>query len=125
VPLFCLAHRNESSPVQFRADSALYRRSLDSRFLRADKCPVGMTKSLGGSRVFVGHVGMTPVHTVWAAIARETEIKKWRREKKLALIEERNPTWEDFGEGVGRGGRDEGDGESRFLTGLGVRNDKE
>ena len=26
------------------------------------------------------------------AIARETEIKKWRREKKVALIEERNPT---------------------------------
>jgi predicted GIY-YIG superfamily endonuclease len=35
------------------------------------------------------------------AIARETEIKKWRREKKVALIEERNPTWEDLGEGWG------------------------
>jgi putative endonuclease len=30
------------------------------------------------------------------AIGRETEIKKWRREKKLRLIEERNPTWEDL-----------------------------
>ena len=30
------------------------------------------------------------------AIARETELKKWRREKKVALIEEFNPTWEDF-----------------------------
>jgi len=30
------------------------------------------------------------------AIARETEIKKWRREKKLALIEPSNPTWEDL-----------------------------
>ena len=30
------------------------------------------------------------------AIARETEIKKWRREKKVALIEAGNPTWKDL-----------------------------
>jgi putative endonuclease len=30
------------------------------------------------------------------AIARETEVKKWRREKKLALVEVKNPTWEDL-----------------------------
>ena len=30
------------------------------------------------------------------ALARETEIKKWRREKKIALIEAPNPTWEDL-----------------------------
>jgi putative endonuclease len=30
------------------------------------------------------------------AIARETEIKKWRREKKVALIVSSNPTWEDL-----------------------------
>jgi putative endonuclease len=35
------------------------------------------------------------------AIGRETEIKKWRREKKLRLIEERNPTWEDLADGWG------------------------
>ncbi len=35
------------------------------------------------------------------AIARETEIKKWRREKKVALIERENPTWEDLAEGWG------------------------
>ena len=27
------------------------------------------------------------------AIAREKEIKKWRREKKIALIESTNPDW--------------------------------
>jgi len=27
------------------------------------------------------------------AIAREKEVKKWRREKKVALIESVNPTW--------------------------------
>ena len=30
------------------------------------------------------------------AIARETQIKGWRREKKIALIEADNPTWEDL-----------------------------
>ena len=30
------------------------------------------------------------------ALARETEIKKWRREKKVALIARTNPTWEDL-----------------------------
>jgi hypothetical protein len=34
-------------------------------------------------------------------IARETEIKGWRREKKLALIHTDNPTWEDLAEGWG------------------------
>ena len=31
-----------------------------------------------------------------SAIARETEIKGWRREKKVALIAANNPTWEDL-----------------------------
>jgi putative endonuclease len=35
------------------------------------------------------------------ATGRETEIKKWRRGKKVRLIEERNPTWEDLAEGWG------------------------
>jgi putative endonuclease len=35
------------------------------------------------------------------AIGRETEIKKWRREKKVALIESLNPAWADLAEGWG------------------------
>jgi putative endonuclease len=35
------------------------------------------------------------------AIARETEIKKWRREKKVGLILADNPTWEDLAAGWG------------------------
>ena len=31
-----------------------------------------------------------------AAIAREKEIKGWVRARKIRLIEERNPTWEDL-----------------------------
>lgn len=30
------------------------------------------------------------------AIAREKEIKAWRREKKLWLINRRNPSWQDL-----------------------------
>ncbi|MCD6487023.1 MAG: GIY-YIG nuclease family protein [Syntrophobacterales bacterium] len=34
-----------------------------------------------------------------AAITREKEIKKWRREKKEQLINRRNPNWEDLSAG--------------------------
>ena len=33
---------------------------------------------------------------VFEAIAREKEIKKWRREKKNKLVEEMNPDWKDL-----------------------------
>ena len=36
---------------------------------------------------------------VESAISREKEIKGWRREKKVALIEAENPTWEDLSAG--------------------------
>jgi len=35
-----------------------------------------------------------------AAIAREKQIKKWSRWKKVALIEAVNPMWKDLGEEV-------------------------
>jgi putative endonuclease len=37
-----------------------------------------------------------------AAIAREKQLKGWRRTKKLALIEKQNPTWIDLGEDWGK-----------------------
>jgi putative endonuclease len=47
---------------------------------------------------------------VTAAIAREKEIKGWRREKKIRLIERMNPTWADLAERLptvyGRGAED-------------------
>ena len=39
------------------------------------------------------------------AIARETEIKKWGREKKVALIESMNPAWEDLSASWGQPAR--------------------
>lgn len=38
---------------------------------------------------------------VHAAIAREKEIKKWRREKKNALVVRTNPEWRDIGNDLG------------------------
>ena len=37
-----------------------------------------------------------------AAIAREKEIKGWRRDRKIALIERQNPTWIDLSENWGK-----------------------
>ncbi len=34
------------------------------------------------------------------AIQREKQIKSWRREKKIALIEGKNPVWEDLAAGL-------------------------
>jgi putative endonuclease len=36
---------------------------------------------------------------VSAAIAREKQIKGWRRSKKIALIESLNPKWQDLSDG--------------------------
>jgi putative endonuclease len=33
-----------------------------------------------------------------AAIAREKQVKRWNREKRLALIASQNPTWKDLTE---------------------------
>ena len=39
--------------------------------------------------------------TMEAAIIREKQLKNWRREWKLALIEKDNPTWRDLAEDLG------------------------
>ncbi len=33
---------------------------------------------------------------IYVALSREKELKKWRREKKVDLIETMNPTWKDL-----------------------------
>jgi putative endonuclease len=38
------------------------------------------------------------------AIEREKNIKKWRRDWKIRLIEESNPEWVDLYDGIARGG---------------------
>jgi putative endonuclease len=44
-------------------------------------------------------VYVEPFTDVRYAIRREKQIKSWRREKKIALIKEKNPTWMDLAEG--------------------------
>ncbi|HJT54070.1 MAG TPA: GIY-YIG nuclease family protein [Candidatus Angelobacter sp.] len=39
---------------------------------------------------------------VRAAIAREKQLKRWRREKKIFLIEKLNPRWQDLAENWNR-----------------------
>lgn len=39
---------------------------------------------------------------VLAAIEREKQIKKWRREKKNQLVMQMNPTWDDLSLGWGK-----------------------
>jgi putative endonuclease len=39
--------------------------------------------------------------TMESAIAREKQLKKWRRRWKIELIEKANPTWRDLAEGFG------------------------
>lgn len=36
----------------------------------------------------------------YSAIAREKQLKKWRREKKINLIERTNPLWIDLSNGI-------------------------
>ena len=36
-----------------------------------------------------------------AAITREKQLKNWRRQWKINLIEQTNPHWEDLGTGLG------------------------
>ena len=43
---------------------------------------------------------------VRAAIAREKEIKGWRREKKIWLVERGNPSWEDLSDRAAVGQRE-------------------
>jgi putative endonuclease len=52
----------------------------------------GFTKRHGVTRL----VWFEPHATVLEAIAREKQIKRWRRAWKLALIEKANPQWLDL-----------------------------
>jgi putative endonuclease len=58
-------------------------------------------------------------------IARESEIKAWRREKKVALIEANNPSWDDlaadWGQPVRMGTADSSRDESALRNDKGVR----
>ena len=57
----------------------------------------GHTKRYGITRLVYFEVA----ETMEAAIAREKQLKRWRREWKRNLIEARNPLWNDLAVGFG------------------------
>jgi putative endonuclease len=54
----------------------------------------------GFTRLYNCHrlVYFEPYDTAYTAISREKQIKSWRREKKVVLIETSNPDWRDLSE---------------------------
>ncbi len=62
------------------------------------------TRSKGFTKKYQCHrlVYYESFQDVSAAIAREKQIKGWRREKKIGLIEKLNPRWQDLAENWGR-----------------------
>ena len=63
---------------------------------------------------------------VHRAIAREKQIKRWRREKKIALIEKVNANWHDLSDGWYEEGKSKGKGVAPRLrsASLGVTDEK-
>lgn len=61
-------------------------------FEHKQKLIAGFTKKYNASRLIYFET-FTDIHD---AIAREKQIKGWRREKKITLIESSNPTWRDL-----------------------------
>ncbi|WP_437881240.1 GIY-YIG nuclease family protein [Pseudomonas sp. LRF_L74] len=59
-------------------------------------CVEGFTQRYGVHRLV--HYEMH--ESMLAAVAREKQLKKWRREWKLSLIEAGNPDWQDLWEEI-------------------------
>ncbi len=66
----------------------MYRRILDHKNEKSK----GFTKKYKVKKL----VYFEMTDDVYAALSREKELKKWRREKKVDLIETMNPTWKDL-----------------------------
>ncbi|WFU76009.1 MULTISPECIES: GIY-YIG nuclease family protein [unclassified Bradyrhizobium] len=56
----------------------------------------GFTKRYGVDKLVLFETFDDPL----SAIAREKELKKWRRDWKTRLIDEQNPNWDDLYSGI-------------------------
>ena len=63
---------------------------------RRTKAAPGFTKKYDVTRLVYFEIFEDPL----SAIEREKELKKWRRDWKIRLIEETNPDWADLYEGL-------------------------
>lgn len=79
---------NRSRTIYVGITSAIERRMRQHR----EKIYGGFTARYGCNRLVYYEVWQD----VHQAIARETEIKSWTRAKRVALIERKNPTWDDL-----------------------------
>ncbi|HUT22488.1 MAG TPA: GIY-YIG nuclease family protein [Candidatus Bipolaricaulota bacterium] len=61
-----------------------------------DKIIEGFTKKYNCTRL----VYFENFNDINEAIEREKQLKKWRREKKIRLIEEMNPDWDDLSQSI-------------------------
>jgi putative endonuclease len=61
-------------------------------FEHKSKAVPGFTKRYGVDKLVWFEIYEDPT----SAITREKELKKWRREWKIQLIEEKNPQWSDL-----------------------------
>jgi len=80
---------NESRSVLYiGVTNDLYRRMCEHR----NETVEGFTKRYHVHKL----VYFEEYQSITDAIAREKQLKGWRREKKIALIQLKNPTWNDL-----------------------------
>ncbi len=84
---------NESGTLYVGVTSALAERVAQHRLGFAD----GFTKKYRIHRLV--YYETTP--DVHVALEREKQIKRWRREKKIALVRTQNPKWRDLASDLG------------------------
>ena len=79
---------NKSKTLYIGITSDLYRRVFEHK----QKFVNGFTKKYNINKLVYYEI----TNDVNAAIVREKQIKRWRREKKIKLIEGFNPEWRDL-----------------------------
>ncbi len=89
--LYILASRRHGT-LYIGVTCDLIRRVYEHRI----KAVPGFTKKYSVDRLVYFEIFDDPV----AAITREKQVKKWRRDWKIALIEAENPDWRDLFEGI-------------------------
>ena len=81
---------SRSGTLYIGMTNSIYRRALQHKRGEIE----GFASKYGCDRL-VYYEGFLDVHK---AIGREKQLKGWTRAKKIALIESKNPRWEDFAE---------------------------
>lgn len=91
---------DDKSPVVYimtnKLNTVLYTGSsgygLERILQHKEKLVEGFTKKYNLTKL----VYFEPCETVEEALGRERQIKNWRRQWKIELIEKNNPTWKDL-----------------------------